>query len=45
LGLGILPPLKGLYKSDENEPSIDAILVNEESKRKYLALATSVNMK
>ena len=28
LGLGILPPLKGLYKNDENEPSIDAVLLS-----------------
>lgn len=28
LGLGILPPLKGLYKNEENEPSIDAILLS-----------------
>jgi len=28
LGLGILPPLKGLYKNDETEPSIDAVLLS-----------------
>jgi len=28
LGLGILPPLKGLYKNDENKPDIDAILLS-----------------
>ncbi|MCD6238366.1 MAG: MBL fold metallo-hydrolase [Thermotogae bacterium] len=28
LGLGILPPLKGLYKNEENEPSIDAVLLS-----------------
>lgn len=28
LGLGILPPLKGLYKNDESEPSIDAVLLS-----------------
>lgn len=28
LGLGILPPLEGLYKNDENKPDIDAILLS-----------------
>ena len=28
LGLGILPPLKGLYKNDESEPAIDAVLLS-----------------
>lgn len=28
LGLGILPDLKGIYKNDENEPWVDAILIS-----------------